>query len=118
MKHALFQQKDLRPAMSPHRKRELARTGAALAALLVAACGGGVPAADGSARAGAPSSAGPAGAPAGGDSGDPQAPGNGPASPSDSPRPPGDGTSAPPGPTDTSGWQRDGNGNLIGPPGW
>jgi hypothetical protein len=99
-----------------HGSRELTCGGAglaALAALLVSACSGGVPAKDGSAAASPQSAPGPAGAPAGG--GGPQGAPAGSPPPSGNPQSPGDGTNSP---TDTSGWARDRNGNLIGPTGW
>ena len=99
--------------MSP-REWELTRPRAGLAvlaALLLTACGGGVPTKGGSTAAGPQSSPGPAGAPA---DGAPQ-PGT-PGSPTpENGGPPGGGTNPP---QDTSGWARDSNGNLIGPTGW
>ena len=95
----------LPPVRRPHGRTE--RTGALLAAplvawavLLLAGCGGGV---DGSAASGAAPAAGPPSAPA-------------PAPPSD-PRPPGDGTEpSPPGGEPPP--ERDRNGNVIPPTGW
>lgn len=101
--------------MRPRHRLEPMRPHAALAtlaALVVTACGGGVPTGRESAAAGPQSPAGPAGAPAGG--GPQGAPDGSPPAPAN-PQPQGDAANPP---QDTSGWARDRNGNLIGPTGW